>query len=251
VATRNLDRGRPFEGLNKVSQNKNPAGSAAMRKPKDATQSRAEILAAAIQEFATRGLEGARVDAIAKRTRTTRAMIYYYFGSKAGLYLAVLEHAYRGIREAEKKLDLAHLPPVEAMRCLVAFTFDYYQEHPSFVALVIAENQAGGRYIRRVTRMHRLNASIIGLISDVLARGVRERVFRAGVDPIDVHMTIASLGLFQIANRHTFGYVFGRDLAAPRQIKRNKELVTEIVLRFAAAHTAKDGKRTAVTSTRS
>jgi AcrR family transcriptional regulator len=211
-----------------------------MRKPKDATQSRAEILAAAIQEFATRGLEGARVEAIAKRTRTTRAMIYYYFGSKGGLYVAVLENAYRGIREAEKKLDLAHLPPVDAMRCLVGFTFDYYHEHPSFVALVIAENQSGGRYIRKVTRMHRLNVSIIEFIAEVLARGAREGVFRTGLDPVDVHMTIASLGWFQIANRHTFGYIFGRDFTSPPQIARNRELITETVLRFVAVRPGED-----------
>jgi AcrR family transcriptional regulator len=226
------------------------AKTAAMRKPKDATQSRAAILAAATQEFATRGLEGARVDAIAKGTRTTRAMIYYYFGSKLGLYVAVLENAYRGIREAEKKLDLGHLPPVEAMRRLVAFTFDYYQEHPSFVALVVAENQAGGRYIRRVTRMHRLNASIIEFIEEVVARGVREGIFRTGLDPVDIHMTISSLGLFQIANRHTFGYVFGRNLASPRQVKRNKELVTQIVLRFVATRAVGDGNPAAARSKR-
>ena len=207
----------------------------AMRKPKNPTKSRAEILAAASQEFATRGLEGARVDAIARRTRTTRAMIYYYFGSKPGLYIAVLENAYRGIRDAEKTLDLGHAPPVEAMRRLVAFTLDYYQEHPSFVALVIAENQSGGRHIRKANRMHRLNSSIVDVISDVLARGAREGTFRNDVDAVDLHMTIASLGWFQIANRHTFGYIFGRDFASPRQIQRNKRLITDIVLRFVGA----------------
>lgn len=208
------------------------ARNAAMRKPKDPAKSRAEILAAAISEFAARGFEGARVDAIARRTRTTRAMIYYYFASKEGLYVAVLEDAYRGIREAEKTLDLAHTPPVEAMRRLVAFTLDYYREHPGFVALVIAENQSGGRHIRKVNRMHRLNLSIIDVIRDALDRGAREGIFRAQVDPVDLHMTIASLGWFQVANRHTFGYIFGRDFASSRRIQHNKRLITDIVLRF-------------------
>lgn len=218
-----------------TSTKRHAAKTAAMRKPKDPTKSRAEILAAASQEFATRGLEGARVDAIASRTRTTRAMIYYYFGSKQGLYIAVLENAYRGIRDAEKTLDLGHAPPVEAMRRLVAFTLDYYQEHPSFVALVIAENQSGGRHIRKANRMHRLNSSIVDVISDVLVRGAREGTFRTDVDAVDLHMTIASLGWFQIANRHTFGYIFGRDFASPRQIQHNKRLITDIVLRFVGA----------------
>ena len=218
-----------------TSTGRHAAKTAAMRKPKDPTKSRAEILAAAIPEFAARGFEGARVDAIAKRTRTTRGMIYYYFGSKQRLYIAVLENAYRGIREAEKTLDLGHESPVAAMRRLVAFTLDYYQEHPSFVALVIAENQSGGRHIRKVNRMHRLNLSIIDVISNVLTRGARDGIFRTRVDPVDLHMTIASLGWFQIANRHTFGYIFGRDFASPRQILHNKRLITDIVLRFVSA----------------
>jgi AcrR family transcriptional regulator len=208
------------------------AGTAAMRKPKDPTKSRAAILAAAIPEFATRGFEGARIDAIASRTRTTRAMIYYYFCSKEALYVAVLADAYRGIREAEKTLDLAHAAPVDAMRRLVAFTVDYYQDHPDFVALVVAENQSGGRHVRKVNRVHRLNLSIIDVIADVLKRGVREGVFRAGVDPVDLHMTIAALGWFQIANRHTFGHIFGRDFDSPRQVRQNKALFTDIVLRY-------------------
>ena len=233
-----------------TSTKRHPGKTASMRKPKDPTKSRAEILAAAIQEFARRGLEGTRVDAIARRTRTTRAMIYYYFGSKEGLYVAVLENVYRGIREAEKTLDLGHAPPVEAMRRLVAFTLDYYQEHPSFVALVIAENQSGGRHIRKANRMHRLNSSIVDVINDVLVRGAREGIFRTDVDPVDLHMTIASLGWFQIANRHTFGYIFGRDFASPRQIQHNKRLITDIVLRFvgAAANHQQQGNPITVTS---
>jgi AcrR family transcriptional regulator len=195
-------------------------------------QTRADIIRAATEQFAARGLRGARVDAVAKRTRTTRAMIYYYFRSKEGLYLAVLEEAYRRIREAEKEIDLAHLQPVEAMRRLVAFTFDYYQAHPSFVALVVAENQAGGKFMRKVAGMRRMNVSIIDSLSAVLHVGAIDGIFRRGIDPVDVHMVIAALGLFQIANRHTFGYLFDRNMTARPYIDRARELVTEIVLRY-------------------
>ena len=207
---------------------------AGARNSRDPEQTRSTIIKAATEEFATRGLKGARVDAIAKRTRTTRAMIYYYFRSKEGLYLRVLEQAYRGIREAEKTLDLAHLPPEQAMRRLVAFTFDYYQSNPDFVALVIAENQSGGKFIRKAHRMHRMNVSIIETISAVLHVGAIDGVFRRGVDPVDVHMTIAALGWFQIANRHTFGYLFGRDMTSRAYIERTRELVTAVVLRYVA-----------------
>jgi AcrR family transcriptional regulator len=217
-----------------MSRAQRSSKTAAMRKPRDPEQTRGDILLAATQEFAARGLKGARVDAVAKRTRTTRAMIYYYFKSKEELYLSVLENAYRGIREAEKTLDLAHLEPVEAMRRLVAFTFDYYQTHPTFVELVVAENQAGGRYIKKVTRMHRLNVSIIDTISAVLHVGAIDGVFRSGIDPVDVHMTIAALGWYQIAKRHTIGYMYDRDMGSRAHIEHARALVTEIVLRFLA-----------------
>ena len=179
-----------------------------------------------------RGVKGARLDAVASRTRTTRAMIYYYFGSKEGLYLAVLETAYRSIREAETTLDLAHLAPVEAMHRLVEFTFDYYYEHPNFVALVVAENQSGGKFIRKLKHIDRVNVSIIDTIAAILQVGVLDGVFRPGIDPVEIHMMIAALGLFQIANRHTFGYLFDRDMSSKPYIERTKALVTDIVLRY-------------------
>jgi AcrR family transcriptional regulator len=215
--------------------------NAAMRKPRDPDGSRADILRAATGEFAARGLDGARIDSIARRTRTTRAMIYYYFKSKEGLYLAVLEDAYRGIREAEKSLDLAHLRAKEAIARLVSFTFDYYQAHPEFVALVVAENQSGGRHIRKMQRIRRLNASIVDTIADVLERGHRDGTLRDGVDPIELHMTIAALGWFEIANRHTFGYLFKRDFGASATIARDRARIIDVVWRF--VRDPRDAKR--------
>src|SRR6185436_12981261 len=98
--------------------------NAAMRKPKAPEANRASIVAAAIDEFASRGFKGASMDAIAARTHTTRALINYYFGSKEKLYIAVLEQVYSEIREAEGALDLDHLAPVEAVRRIVEFTYN-------------------------------------------------------------------------------------------------------------------------------
>jgi AcrR family transcriptional regulator len=217
--------------------------NAAMRKPRDPAASRADILRAATDEFAARGLDGARIDSIARRTRTTRAMIYYYFQSKEGLYRAVLEEAYRGIREAEKGLDLAHLSAQDAIVELVSFTFDYYQAHPEFVALVVAENQSGGRHIRRMQRIRRLNASIVDTIAQVLERGQREGTLRSDVDPVELHMTIAALGWFEIANRHTFGYLFQRDLSKAPAIERDRERIIDVVWRFVRSRDATGATR--------
>jgi AcrR family transcriptional regulator len=206
-----------------------------MSKARDPVQTRAAILSAAVDEFARRGFEGARIDAIARNTNTTRAMVYYYFESKEGLYVTVLESVYKGIRDGEKTLDLEHVDPLDAMRRLVSFTFDYYQNNPNFVKIVVAENQGGGCFIRKMNRLGKINRSIVDVLGEVLERGARQGVLRSGLDPVDVHMLIASLGWFQIANRYTFGTLFRRDFASLPIVARHKAVIEETVIRFVVA----------------
>jgi AcrR family transcriptional regulator len=209
-----------------------PARSAAMRKPKAPVANRARIVKAAIAEFAARGFKGASMDAIAARTHTTRALINYYFGGKEKLYLAVLEHVYAEIRQAESLLDLDHLPPVEAIRRVVEFTYHYYLEHEGFVRLVVAENQAKGRHLKKSRAMRTLNRTIIDTLSSVIARGQADGSFRPDVDPVDVHMAIAALGMFNVTNQHTFAAIFQREMGAKGDVRRRRELVTEVVLSY-------------------
>jgi AcrR family transcriptional regulator len=206
--------------------------TAAMRKPKAPEANRASIIKAATAEFASRGFEGASMDAIAARTHTTRAMINYYFGAKEKVYLAVLEHAYSGIRHAESRLDLDHLPPVDAIRRIVEFTFDYYLAHAEFVRLVVAENQARGRHFRKSKAMRSLNRPIIDLLARVIARGQAEGSLRGDVDPVDVHMAISALGIFNVANQYTFGAIFQRDMGAKGDVRRRREVVTDVILSY-------------------
>lgn len=208
--------------------------NAAMRKPKAPGANRARIVKAAIDEFASRGFKGASMDAIAARTHTTRALINYYFGGKEKVYLAVLEHVYAEIREAENLLDLDHLAPVAAIRRIVQFTFDYYLSHEGFVRLVVAENQAKGRHLKKSAAMRTLNRPIIDTLARVIARGARDGSFREGIDPVDVHMMIAALGMFNVTNRYTFSAIFQRDMGAKGNVRRRRELVTEAILRFLA-----------------
>ena len=204
----------------------------AMRKPKAPEANRARILVAATAEFASRGYEGASMDAIAARTRTTRALINYYFGSKERLYLAVLERVYAEIREAENELELEHLAPVDAIRRIVEFTYDYYVEHEYFVRLVVAENQAKGRHMKRFPSLRTVNRPIADLLGEVIARGQADGLFRSDVDPIDVHMAIAALGMFNVTNQYTFGTLFQREMGAKGDVPRRRRMVAEMVLRW-------------------
>ena len=206
--------------------------SAAMRKPKAPEANRARIVQAAIDEFASRGFKGASMDAIAARTHTTRALINYYFGSKEKVYLAVLEHVYAGIRQAESLLDLDHLPPVEAIRSIVQFTFNYYLDHEGFVRLVVAENQAQGRHFKKSKVMRSLNRPIIDTLAGVIARGQAQGVFRADVDPVEIHMAIAALGIFNVTNQHTFGAIFQKDMGRKGDVARRRGVVADMILSY-------------------
>jgi AcrR family transcriptional regulator len=208
--------------------------SRAMRKPKAPEANRARILQAAIAEFAARGFKGGSMDAIAARTHTTRALINYYFGGKEKVYLAVLEHVYGEIRQAEDRLELDHLSPADAIRRIVEFTYHYYLEHEGFVRLVVAENQAGGRHLKKSRMMRSLNRSIIDTLRRVLERGQRAGAFRRDVDAVEVHKAIAALGIFNVTNQHTFSAIFQADMGTKGDIARRCATVTEMILGYLA-----------------
>jgi AcrR family transcriptional regulator len=190
------------------------------------------IIEVATEEFAGKGFGGARVDVIAARTKTSKRMIYYYFGGKEGVYIAVLEAAYRSIRTIEASLDLAHQQPEQALRALIAFTFDYQNAHPEFVRLVMNENILNGAYVARSKTIQRLNSPAIEALTDLLSRGQREGVFRRDVDPVDLHMSISALCFFNVANRATFSTIFKQDMASPRALAARRAQVVDTILLY-------------------
>ncbi len=198
----------------------------------DAELSMADILAVATAEFADKGLAGARIDAIAAATRTSKRMIYYHYGSKEGLYLAVLEESYRRIREIETRLNLEDLAPEDALRKLVAFTFDYQHENEDFIRLVMNENMHRGQYLAQSKTIHALNVPAIAAVRSVYERGVKAKVFRQDIDPIDLHMSISALCFFNVANRHTFALVFGQKLDSPAALRTRRDSIVEMIVRF-------------------
>jgi AcrR family transcriptional regulator len=209
-------------------------GRPAATRTYDPARTRQDIIAVATAEFAEKGLSGARIDRIAARTKTSKRGIYYYFGSKEKLYISVLEEAYRNIRRIEGELKLDHLPPVEALRTLVGFTFDYQSAEPHFVRLVMNENIHFAKYLARSGEIQRLNVTAIDSVREVLKRGTAEGVFRRGVDPVDLHMTISALCFFNVSNRATFSKIFGRDFGSRDSLASLRRNAVDMVLRFVA-----------------
>ncbi|WP_395013096.1 TetR family transcriptional regulator [Devosia sp.] len=210
------------------------APRAAKPRTQDPAGTRQNIIEIASEEFALNGLSGARIDEIAARTRSSKRMIYYYFGDKEGLYLACLEHAYRLVREGEAKLDVQGLPPMEALRRLVEFTFDHHHRHEGFIRTVMIENIHNAEFLAHSTEIRRLNATAIDTITDVYRRGVAEGVFRDGLDPLELHWQISAPCFFNVSNRATFSKIFGRDLGAAKSQKSLRANTVEMILRYVA-----------------
>ena len=179
---------------------------------RDAERTQAAILDAATQEFAGHGLGGARVDRIALRAKTNKRMLYYYFGGKEALFLAVLERAYEHIRGEEQQLNLTDLKPDEGLRQLIAFTWNYYLAHPEFMTLLNSENLHRAAHLKRSRKILAMHSPLVATLSEILDRGIREGVFRRGVDPVQLYVSIAALGYFYLSNNHTLSTIFGRDL---------------------------------------
>ena len=221
-----------------------PAGKAATRtaaktspvpRTNDPARTMAGILEVATAEFANKGLSGARIDEIAAATRTSKRMIYYYFGSKEGLYVAVLEESYRRMRSIEAGLHLEDLPPEQALRRLVEFTFDHHLGNPDYIRLVMTENMERGAYLAQSKSIQELNVPAIQAIRNLYERGVATGVFRPGLDPVDIHASISALTFFNVSNQHTFGLIFKHDAQAPQAVATRRQNIVEMIVRFVRA----------------
>jgi AcrR family transcriptional regulator len=212
-----------------------PATAERPRRSQDPEGVRRDILAAASDEFAEKGLSGARVDEIAARTATSKRMIYYYFGDKRGLYIAVLEAAYIGIRAIERSLDLDAMEPGQALATLAGATFDYHADHPGFVRLVMVENIHHARHLETSRRIGALNLSAIDTVREICRRGLAAGVFRPDIDPLDVHLTISALAFYNVSNRASIRQIFGHDMGEDEARARRRRSVIETVLKAVAA----------------
>jgi AcrR family transcriptional regulator len=190
------------------------------------------ILEAATEEFARYGLGGARVDRIAARAGANKRMLYYYYGNKEDLFLCVLEARYAHIRRAELGLHLLDLDPVQGMRRMVEFTWNYYLRHPEFLTLLNSENLHRARHLKRSRDIAAMHSPLIALLRDLLARGERAGKFNKGVDPVQLYISIAALGYFYLSNRHTLSTIFERDLLAPKSKAERLKHMTELVLGY-------------------
>ena len=211
---------------------KKPQAKSVETRTRDADRSQNDILAAALAEFAACGLGGARMDRIAERAGLNKRLIYYYFENKESLFLAVLERAYEGIRGEEQQLNLTQTEPIEAIRRLIAFTWNYYIAHPEFLTLLNSENLHRARHLKQSAKVKSMHSPLVHTLADVLERGVRLGLFRAGVDPVQLYISIAGLSYFYLGNNYTLSTIFDRELLGTKAQVERLSHTTDLILGY-------------------
>src|SRR3954447_15450988 len=203
-------------------------GKRPQRRNPEAT--RQKLLAAARREFADCGLAGARVDEIAARAGVNKQLVYHYFGDKDALYLAVLEWVYEELRAQERKLHLEGLPPQQAIKKLIEGSFDHLAAHPDFIVLLNDENRGGARHVRGSRKLEAMHSPLVSLVSTILGQGVKAGIFRKGINPVHLYISIAGLSYFYFSNTPTLSAIFGKDLSSPTARKARRRHVVDLVM---------------------
>ena len=204
-------------------------------KPRDAESAQKALLEAAMVEFSQYGMEGANIERIAKACDLNKRMVYYYFATKEGLYLKTLAHAFRAIREAERKIPVSLDKPVESLMTAIDSIFKYYVENPVFVSLISMENLSGGKYAGEIMNDRLSSAFTVGLFKRIVDAGVAKGIFRRGINTSALYLSIASLGFMYVANRHTLRITFNRNVSERSEIEIRRRIIQEMILNFVKA----------------
>lgn len=226
-----METGATAEDRDVTESNELRAGNRAAR-PRNAALTRERILRAAITEFAERGLSGARMDGIARRSGSNMRMLYHYYGSKEDLYLTVLEHVYEDIRRREQGLDLEHLDPEAAMLRLFEFTFTHFAENPEIVSLWSGENMQRARFLSNSRRAADISSPLLIAIEGTLKRGQRAKMFRSGINPLQLYISIVALSYFHLSNAYTLSAIFRADLHSKEWQEQRRKHAREMLMSY-------------------
>ena len=192
------------------------------------------ILEVALAEFANYGLEGSRIESIAAGTHTSKRMIYYHFGSKEGLYAAVLEFAYRIVREDH--IDPPdELPPLQALARLAGYAFDNFSKYPDFIRLSLQENLQGARFLKSSPTIVEMNRATLTVVKDIVQRGQAEGSIRKDVDPMNVYINFIGLCHYHISSRYNYLVLFDYDSSTPENSQSRRESICDAIVRYVQA----------------
>jgi TetR/AcrR family transcriptional regulator len=220
---------RPGTG---ARSSRSPVAAKPKSRPRDAIATAERILNAAIAEFAENGYAGARIDAIARGAQVNMRMLYHYFGSKDAVYCRVLETVFNDIRLQEQRLKLSDRPPLEAVTKLFEFTYNHFAANPLFIRILAHENLLGAKYLTRSKHVSTLSSPLLVAIREALSRGEADGVFRRGIDPLQLYVSMVALSYFHISNAPTLSHLFGTSLTAAQWKAQRRKHATEMMIAF-------------------
>ena len=212
--------------------NRKSKRSQAQPRKRNAAATRERILRAAVAEFCNKGFSAARTTEITNCAECSIRMLYHYFDNKEGLYLAALESVYTQLRSREAALDIRHMSPVKGMSTLVEFTFDHLLKHQEFIRLIGIENIQKGRFLKKSKDIPLAAVPLLESISTLLRYGQKQGVFRKNVDPLQLYVSILSLGYLHLSNKHTLSITFSQDLTDPKWLAARRIHVRELIMGF-------------------
>lgn len=206
--------------------------SARRRQKRTAALSKEKIIKAAIAEFARKGLDGARVDEVARRSGVNKTLLYQYVGNKDDLFTAALETTYRAIRERQKDFLARQMDPESGVRQLVHLLMSIWVEHQEYGKLLASENFHGGKHVKRSKLVGEIYQQVIEALTDLLKRGAAQGLFRENIDPIDLYISISSLSAYYVAHQHTLNAIFHIDVLQPRRLQQREDHIVDMIMRF-------------------
>jgi TetR/AcrR family transcriptional regulator len=208
----------------KTTTHRRPKRTAALAKKK--------IIKAAITEFALKGLDGARVDEVARRSGVNKTLLYQYVGNKDDLFTAALEAAYQSIRERQHEFLVRQMDPETGVRQLVHLLMSIWVEHQDYGKLLASENFHGGKHVKKSKLIGEMYQQLIDALTDLLKRGEALGVFRSGIDAIDLYISISGLSAYYVAHQHTLNAIFHFDALQPRRLQQRENHIVDMILRY-------------------
>lgn len=192
-----------------------------------AADMRQALLDAGKTEFANYGYDGARLERIAAKVGCAKRMLYYYFGNKKDVYLAVIEQSYSDIRASEEQLNLDALEPLQALHTLARKSFDYHEHNQQFTRLVLQENFQGGEMLRQISSIDTLRKAAFEPLGRILQRGVAQGLFKEGITAVDVHYLISALSSFRVDHSATWRSLLQVDLMGAAMRERHQQMLQD------------------------
>lgn len=206
------------------------------RARRTAELSKEKIIKAAIAEFSLKGLDGARVDEVARRSGTNKNLLYHHIGNKDRLFTAALEATYQTIRERQREFLANQMDPETGVRQLIHLLMSIWVEHPEYGKLLASENFHGGKHVKRSKVIGEMYQQLIETLKDLLQRGVDQGIFRPGIEPIDLYISISSLSAYYVSHQHTLNALFHIDVMQPQRLRQRENHIVDMIIRYVRRH---------------